>query len=165
MSTVVSCEVTPRSWQRILHYICTCNRWKVQVKIMILGHIFCFPLDCSQALLGHRLYTFWTFLHTLINKSGLSFTYWPWISRNCQITSGHRIIPLGKGCEKLVIRIISYWSCFLNHDGRIFRWCNSAWFPAPYLAWQWHKVRYQDGCGLENKVLQGLKEDHLRHGK
>lgn len=125
------------SWQKILHYTilhykCICNRWKVQVKIIKLGQILCFPLGCSQVLLGHRLYTFWMLLHTLINKSGLSFTYLPWISRKYQITSGHRMIPPGKACEKSVIRTISYWSCFLNRDWRIFRWCSWAWFPALY---------------------------------
>lgn len=63
------------SWQKIPHYICICNRWKVQVIIIRLGQIPCFPLGCSQVLLGHRLYTFWTLLHSLINKSGLSFTH------------------------------------------------------------------------------------------
>lgn len=108
------------------------NRRNVQVKIIGLGHILCFPLDCSQVLLGHRLYTLWTLLDTLIKKSGLSFTYLPWISRKCRITFGHRMISLGKGCEKPVIRTISYWLCFLNHDWRIVRWCKWAWFPALY---------------------------------
>jgi len=34
--------------------------------------------------------------------------------------------------ENPLIRTVSYWSCSLYHDWKIFRWCSWAWFTALY---------------------------------